>query len=521
MLFKEPPLPPLPDLLKRLKSVGEKLPKDLREDLLAYGDELKKPLLDMALDEKLLWAESYRPEVWVVVHALVLLADLGAVETAEALVHLLDEEQCDTLRENLRRFFGRIGPGALPVLEHYVDDSSHSLYGRSAACDAMADMTKDHPQARAGVIAYLTKWLELGADESDQPETFRAFVIVSLLNMEAREALPTIERTFVEDTIDDTVVSIGSLVRHFGESTLGPEARALAEQDRPGGASLHLHCRQCGIERHYPVRHVLIDIIAIEKKAEQDETVFIREDLTCRKCGALNDFEVSGKGTLSLMGFTLRKAFGHDMASEGVRHTRPTVMGKDMAACDGLRLYERLLKRRPEDAELHLGYANLLHMAWRCDEALEHYHKAIELAGEDATTRAHALMRIGWVHGERGQVEDAHRALEAVQSQSDHHGIDPELARGFKGAARMLLDRLDRDGMIDHDLLLSNQEDGGPIAQPIAETHDDDPPEIVLRPAAKRLLDRPSPPAARRKVARNAPCPCGSGRKFKKCCGKS
>jgi len=28
-----------------------------------------------------------------------------------------------------------------------------------------------------------------------------------------------------------------------------------------------------------------------------------------------------------------------------------------------------------------------------------------------------------------------------------------------------------------------------------------------------------SPPAIRDKVGRNAPCPCGSGKKFKKCCG--
>lgn len=28
------------------------------------------------------------------------------------------------------------------------------------------------------------------------------------------------------------------------------------------------------------------------------------------------------------------------------------------------------------------------------------------------------------------------------------------------------------------------------------------------------------PPAAEHKVGRNAPCPCGSGKKYKRCCGK-
>ncbi len=34
------------------------------------------------------------------------------------------------------------------------------------------------------------------------------------------------------------------------------------------------------------------------------------------------------------------------------------------------------------------------------------------------------------------------------------------------------------------------------------------------------LLDPPKPKIAEKKVGRNEPCPCGSGVKYKKCCGK-
>jgi SWIM/SEC-C metal-binding protein len=34
------------------------------------------------------------------------------------------------------------------------------------------------------------------------------------------------------------------------------------------------------------------------------------------------------------------------------------------------------------------------------------------------------------------------------------------------------------------------------------------------------LLNPPKPKVAEKKVSRNAPCPCGSGMKHKKCCGK-
>ena len=34
------------------------------------------------------------------------------------------------------------------------------------------------------------------------------------------------------------------------------------------------------------------------------------------------------------------------------------------------------------------------------------------------------------------------------------------------------------------------------------------------------LLNPPQPKTAEKKIGRNDPCPCGSGKKHKKCCGK-
>lgn len=35
----------------------------------------------------------------------------------------------------------------------------------------------------------------------------------------------------------------------------------------------------------------------------------------------------------------------------------------------------------------------------------------------------------------------------------------------------------------------------------------------------ERLLDPPVPRRSEKRVGRNDPCPCGSGKKYKKCCG--
>jgi preprotein translocase subunit SecA len=51
------------------------------------------------------------------------------------------------------------------------------------------------------------------------------------------------------------------------------------------------------------------------------------------------------------------------------------------------------------------------------------------------------------------------------------------------------------------------------------------PAAVAARPGGRRgaRAGRPEggPPAAPRKVGRNDPCPCGSGRKYKKCCGRA
>lgn len=42
-----------------------------------------------------------------------------------------------------------------------------------------------------------------------------------------------------------------------------------------------------------------------------------------------------------------------------------------------------------------------------------------------------------------------------------------------------------------------------------------------LPPSALEQSPAPPPPAWGRKIGRNEPCPCGSGKKYKKCCGKN
>jgi hypothetical protein len=46
------------------------------------------------------------------------------------------------------------------------------------------------------------------------------------------------------------------------------------------------------------------------------------------------------------------------------------------------------------------------------------------------------------------------------------------------------------------------------------------PPPPQPAPPPQKTTYHPAPSGKKKKVGRNAPCPCGSGRKFKHCCGK-
>jgi preprotein translocase subunit SecA len=45
----------------------------------------------------------------------------------------------------------------------------------------------------------------------------------------------------------------------------------------------------------------------------------------------------------------------------------------------------------------------------------------------------------------------------------------------------------------------------------------EDMPSMPCKPEP-RIISRPAPVGYGKRINRNAPCPCGSGKKFKKCC---
>jgi uncharacterized protein YchJ len=131
---------------------------------------------------------------------------------------------------------------------------------------------------------------------------------------------------------------------------------------------------------------------------------------------------------------------------------------------------------------------------------------------KNAAPAAAALVR--WL-GSEGILKDADRLAARVAKWSDRivaNAADKSRwgpAKGFvMFAMAQGIDPTDSKGM-DEAMLEFNRR----LATPRVEAASDE--DILSLPPGETIV-RDSP-----KVGRNDPCPCGSGKKYKKCCGRS
>ncbi len=186
------------------REIGEN-PKDWPQYLeLGIGPEHIPDLIRMATDEELRWAESDTLEVWAPIHAWRALAVLHAEEAIEPLLPLLDEaEDDDWVVEELPRVYGMIGPAAIPALERYLDDKSHSDWSRIIARSCLKEIAEMHPESRDECVALFTRQLERFAENDEE---FNGFLVSDLVKLKAVEAAPLMERAFAADRVDTFIM---------------------------------------------------------------------------------------------------------------------------------------------------------------------------------------------------------------------------------------------------------------------------------------------------------------------------
>ncbi len=194
--------------LDQLLSLGRPKFNELGFDCRAFGitSEHIPELLRLVADEALHNAPSDSQLVWAPVHAWRALAALKAEQAVEPLLRLLRrivDHDDDWVGEEVPRVLGEIGCPALEPVTAYLANPAHLEWARVAAAKALAEIGRRHAELRADCVGRLCAQLEKFADQS---ETLNAFLVSPLLDLEARVALPLMQRAFAAGRVDETVV---------------------------------------------------------------------------------------------------------------------------------------------------------------------------------------------------------------------------------------------------------------------------------------------------------------------------
>jgi len=192
--------PPVSELL----SMGDVRGKE-ELDYLALGPDHVPELCRMVLDKDLWWADSDSVEVWSAIHAWRALAQIGSPDAIETLLEVLgriDKYDDDWTMEELPDVFAAIGPVALPHLTEFLADREQGLWARVTCVACFEKMAEKHPDTRSECIDTITRQLKRF---ERQDATLNGFLISDLIDWQAVEAAPLMQRAFDAGHVDVSV----------------------------------------------------------------------------------------------------------------------------------------------------------------------------------------------------------------------------------------------------------------------------------------------------------------------------
>ena len=233
------------ELLSKLEELGDQVPRELAQAILAKEQEAVIPLRDILQDDNYWEVEDNRQ--WMPVHAVKL---LGMLADPRALPHLVDALilACKvgdySIMKDLPTVFGRIGPPAIPLLEEFIHahkGDNEFWYPRSTAVDGLLAIALHHPHEQERILTFLH---ELFSEEDD--EEFLGFAAKSLLNFSDPSSIPVLEKAFDRGIIDDYIIRRDDLLKkrvkplgmynndllHFYDPEQVAERRSWREKER-------------------------------------------------------------------------------------------------------------------------------------------------------------------------------------------------------------------------------------------------------------------------------------------------
>lgn len=416
----------------------------------------------------------------------------GAIQLAEAmgelewpefvpcLIESIGDDQGDFLCEAARNALIEIGSSSqVALIERWIDlDRSQRIYGlsviRSVGGTASVDFACAHYDAL--MEEDLEFFCELVLAVPDQ-------CLLDRLQPELRRKQPLIDRTYY---------IMANLLDRDGEEMQATKSRVLEDEKKKANIkkvfdsgefpreslSLELRCPSCGDDNQYEVKSVIM-----AKEQEKDMTYLINDEFPCASCGEYVEFKFTTKALMALSAEMLLATVARESGQQRdslIKFLSCQLDGQLVPVVVGLgKLRDRVFKT-PDDALSWYRLSNLLVCINRPKAATQAMLQAAKIMPSAIDVKLALAKLLASNNANEEAFEILSDALNRLSSWK-FLAVNPNFSQEFVEVYNGLRRGLDRNDL------------------------------PVLHPA---LLTLP------KKIGRNDPCSCGSGKKFKKCCGR-
>ena len=157
-------------------------------------------LINLFADEKINKLPGERPEVWAPVYAWRILGQLTSVEAIEPIINSFDS-LChdDYALSELAKVIGMIGPAAIPALTYHWQKTGKDEFSYVMAMDALCEIAKQHPETRDQVISIYQSYM---AKPFTTAHSLNGLLMACLLDLKATEAIEAIRQLFALGCVD-------------------------------------------------------------------------------------------------------------------------------------------------------------------------------------------------------------------------------------------------------------------------------------------------------------------------------
>ena len=426
---------------------------------------------------------------WGSLHLAKMAGHLRLDATAASLLDCLTNETGDYLCETASDALARLGESAASIVVERWDglDSSQQIYGRSlleniggeTACQFALNrfnelFHNDHQEwCRLIEACPDVRTIRLIEPELNckQPAIDECYYLLCMLAGEEPVGLET-----VRDRVWRHRRHILDHRANFEAGNFGALFETL---------TLTLRCEKCGEVNRYDVKSVVYG------KSASDAAVFVRDDIRCASCGQWADFELTTEAYMQMSAALL------------VRAARR--------------------KTESDDADSHelIQFIDV-HYRWQtrpAPEVMAELKSAAEKYPDNIVNHLR-LARLQYVFGRRGRAEECYQAALRLEPNSMEAGLGLAQILSDGGQQSEAFDRLCQmlDAKNDWRFFRTDELSPKSLADEFARLFNKLHGDLRVR---HRPLLHATALESRRKVGRNDPCPCGSGAKYKKCCGNS